>query len=109
MEFERYLHRILTDLSNASHPTGYFPRLTTEASVMRAASRQSAHTDYYAITMGMNRRPAKRLKVEWKPMQKLNVRPNIRYDRADGIGAAFRPFDGKKNQFLFSLDATIPF
>jgi hypothetical protein len=69
----------------------------------------SAPADYYAITLGMNWKPAKRLKVDWKPMQKLNVRPNIRYDRADGIGVAFRPFDGKKDQFLFSLDATIPF
>ncbi len=69
----------------------------------------SAPADYYAVTLGMNWKPAKRLKVEWKPMQKVNIRPNIRYDRADGIDMAFRPFDGRKDQFLFSLDATIPF
>lgn len=65
--------------------------------------------DYYAITLGMNWKPAKRLKVDWKPMQKLNIRPNIRYDRADGIDQSYRPFDSRKDQFLFSLDATIPF
>ncbi|ARO87039.1 porin [Nitrosospira lacus] len=69
----------------------------------------SAPADYYAVTLGMNWKPAKRLKVDWKSMQKLNIRPNIRYDRADGIDVAFRPFDGRKDQFLFSLDATIPF
>lgn len=65
--------------------------------------------DYYAVTLGMNWKPAKRLKVDWKPMQKLNIRPNIRYDRADGIDQAYRPFDSRKDQFLFSVDATIPF
>jgi hypothetical protein len=57
----------------------------------------------------MNWRPAKRLKVDSKLIQKLNIRPNIRYDRADGIDQAYRPFDSRKDQFLFSLDATIPF
>lgn len=65
--------------------------------------------DYYAVTLGMNWKPAKRLKVDWKPMQKLNIRPNIRYDRADGINQSYRPFDSRKDQFLFSVDATIPF
>jgi hypothetical protein len=69
----------------------------------------SAPADYYQVTLGMNWKPAKRLKMNWKPVQKLNIRPNIRYDRVDGIDVAFRPFDGKKDQFLFSLDATIPF
>ena len=68
-----------------------------------------APADYYAVTLGMNWKPAKRLKIDWKPVQKVNIRPNIRYDRADGIDMAFRPFDGRKDQFLFSLDATIPF
>ncbi len=68
-----------------------------------------APADYYAVTLGMNWKPAKRLKVDWKLMQKLNIRPNIRYDRADGIDQAYRPFDGRKDQVLFSLDATIPF
>lgn len=69
----------------------------------------SVPADYYAVTLGMNWKPAKRLKINWKPMQKLNIRPNIRYDRADGIDQSYRPFDSKKDQFLFSLDATIPF
>lgn len=69
----------------------------------------SAPANYYEITLGMNWKPARRLKMDWKPVQKLNIRPNIRYDRAEGIDVAFRPFDGKKDQFLFSLDATIPF
>jgi hypothetical protein len=68
-----------------------------------------APADYYAVTLGMNWKPAKRLRMDWKPLQKVNIRPNIRYDRADGIDMAFRPFDGRKDQFLFSLDATIPF
>jgi len=42
-------------------------------------------------------------------MRNISIRKNIRYDRADGIDMAFRPFDGRKDQFLFSLDATIPF
>ena len=69
----------------------------------------AAPADYYEVTLGMNWKPAKRLKMDWKPMQKLNIRPNIRYDRADGINQSYRPFDGRKDQFLFSLDAVIPF
>jgi len=68
-----------------------------------------APADYYAVTLGMNWKPAKRLRINWKPIRNINIRKNIRYDRADGIGMAFRPFDGRKDQFLFSLDATIPF
>lgn len=68
-----------------------------------------APADYYAVTLGMNWKPAKQWNRSWKPIRNLNIRKNIRYDRADGIGMAFRPFDGKKDQFLFSLDATIPF
>lgn len=69
----------------------------------------SAPADYYAITLGLNWKPAKRLKMDWRPMQKLNIRPNFRYDRADGIDQPFRPFDNHKHQFLLSLDAIIPF
>ncbi len=69
----------------------------------------SAPADYYAVTLGMNWKPAKRLKIDWKPMRNISIRKNIRYDRADGIDMAFRPFGGRKDQFLFSLDATIPF
>lgn len=67
----------------------------------------SAPADYYAVTLGMNWKPVKRWNVGWKPIRNINIRKNIRYDRADGTGMAFRPFDGKKDQFLFSLDATI--
>lgn len=69
----------------------------------------SAPADYYAVTVGMNWKPAMRWNKGWKPIRNIIVRKNIRYDRADGIDMAFRPFDGKKDQFLFSLDATIPF
>jgi len=57
----------------------------------------------------MNWKPAMHWKKGWKPVRNLNIRKNIRYDRADGINTAFHPFDGKKDQFLFSLDAMIPF
>jgi len=69
----------------------------------------SAPADYYAVTVGMNWKPAMSWNKGWKPIRNIIVRKNIRYDRADGIDMAFRPFDGKKDQFLFSLDATIPF
>jgi hypothetical protein len=69
----------------------------------------SAPADYYAITLGLNWKPAKRLKVDWRAMQKLNIRPNFRYDRADGMDQSFRPFNNHKHQFLFSLDAIITF
>ena len=69
----------------------------------------AAPADYYEVTLGMNWKPARRLKIDWKPMQKLNIRPNIRYDRADGINQSYRPFDNRKDQFLFSLDEMIPF
>jgi hypothetical protein len=42
-------------------------------------------------------------------MQKLNIRPNIRYDRVEGVGLIYRPFDNRKDQLLISLDATLPF
>ncbi|CAH1195822.1 conserved exported hypothetical protein [Candidatus Nitrotoga sp. BS] len=65
--------------------------------------------DYYDVTIGMNWKPAKQLKIESKAMQNLNIRPNIRYDRVEGIGQAYRPFDNKKDQLLISVDATLPF
>lgn len=73
------------------------------------ATVTSAPADYYGVTLGMNWKPAKRLSIDWKPMQKLNIRPNIRYDRADGLDQTYRPFNGRKDQVLFSLDAMIPF
>lgn len=56
---------------------------------------------YYAVTAG----------VTWKPYKWLNLRPNVRYDWADGT----RPFGdagattGKLDQFLFSTDFTVNF
>lgn len=51
---------------------------------------------YYAVTAG----------VTWKPVAWLNVRPNVRYDWADGA----RPFgNNKQDQFLFSTDLTVNF
>ena len=51
---------------------------------------------YYAVTAGLN----------WKPMTWLNLRPNVRYDWADGT----RPFgNNKQDQFLFSTDFSINF
>lgn len=58
----------------------------------------SAPTSYYAVTAGLN----------WKPMGKkwLNIRPNVRYDWADGS----RPFGNQKqDQFLFSTDFSVTF
>ncbi len=51
---------------------------------------------YYAVTAGVN----------WKPMPWLNLRPNVRYDVADGS----RPFgNAKQDQFLFSTDFSVTF
>lgn len=61
----------------------------------------SAPSSYYAVTAGIN----------WKPVKWLNLRPNVRYDWADGA----RPFGdggattGKLDQFLFSADFTVSF
>jgi hypothetical protein len=69
----------------------------------------SVPADYYAVTLGMNWKPSKRLRLDWKPMQKLNIRPNIRYDRVDGLQETYKPFNNRTDQFLFSVDAMIPF
>jgi hypothetical protein len=61
------------------------------------------------VTLGLNWKPAKRLSIDWKPMQKLNIRPNFRYDRAAGLDQTYKPFGGRTDQFLFSLDAVLPF
>ncbi len=53
-------------------------------------------SSYYAVTTGLN----------WKPKTWLSVRPNIRYDVADGS----RPFgNAKQDQFLFSTDFSVTF
>lgn len=58
---------------------------------------------YYAVTAGVN----------WKPKTWLSVRPNVRYDFADGTDAAgdsYRPFgNAKQDQFLFSTDFSVTF
>ena len=59
--------------------------------------------------MGVSWKPARRLEIDSKHMQELNIRPNISYDRTDGISVAFSSFQGKKDQFLFSLDTAIHF
>lgn len=66
--------------------------------------------DYYAATVGLNWKAAKTLKIKWDFLEKLNIRPNIRYDRVDAYhAAAYRPFAGNKDQILFSLDFILPF
>lgn len=70
----------------------------------------SMPADYYEITVGMNWKAAKTLKIDWKPMQKFNVRPNVRYDNVDALhGATYRPFGGHKDQVVLSLDFMLPF
>jgi hypothetical protein len=69
-----------------------------------SGSNFGSGSSYYAITAGMN----------WKPMKWLNIRPNVRYDWADGTiaatGGQYRPFgNNKQDQFLFSSDFTINF
>lgn len=53
--------------------------------------------NYYDVSAGVN----------WKPKTWLTLRPELRYDKADGP----RPFDGgtRKDQFLLSLDAVVRF
>jgi hypothetical protein len=60
-----------------------------------------AAADYYAVTFGVN----------WKPLKWVTVRPNIRYDKADGDTAAYKPFDDntRTGQFLLSTDVVISF
>jgi len=66
--------------------------------------------DYYSVTVGMNWKAAKTLKLRWDSIKKLNIRPNIRYDRVDAYhAAAYRPFADNKDQILFSLDFLLPF
>lgn len=66
--------------------------------------------DYYSLTVGLNWKIAKTLKLKWDVIKKLNVRPNIRYDRVDAYQTtAYRPFDDNKDQILFSLDFMLPF
>ncbi len=56
----------------------------------------SAPGSFYAVTAG----------VTWKPLKWLNLRPNVRYDWADGV----RPFgNNKQDQLLFSTDMTVTF
>ncbi|MEI6745963.1 MAG: porin [Methylococcaceae bacterium] len=62
----------------------------------RTFANTNTGTSYYAVTAGVN----------WKPTAWLNLRPNVRYDVADGS----RPFGNtKQDQFLFSTDFSISF
>ena len=66
--------------------------------------------DYYDLTIGLSWKAAKALKITSRHLQKLSIRPNIRYDRVDAYRtAAYRPFAGHKDQILFSLDFVLPF
>lgn len=74
------------------------------------SSVTSTPADYYDVTVGLNWKAAKTLKLKWDLIKKLNIRPNIRYDRVDAYkAAAYRPFAGNKDQILFSLDFILPF
>lgn len=76
------------------------------------STAMSVPADYYAVTIGANWKPAKRLKIDTKALQQFNIRPNIRYDRADGLNnVAYMPFGGgtSKDQVLFSMDFVLPF
>ena len=70
----------------------------------------SVPADYYAVTIGANWKAARTLNLGWQGLKNLNIRPNIRWDRADSLtNVAYRPFGGNKDQILFSLDAILPF
>lgn len=70
----------------------------------------SAPADYYAVTLGMNWKAMKTLKKDWSAMKSFNVRPNVRYDSADGLhGVDYRPFNRHKDQVVLSLDFMLSF
>lgn len=53
---------------------------------------------YYATTLGLN----------WKPLQWLTLRPELRYDWADSANPAFN-MGTKNNQFLVGADFVVQF
>ena len=62
----------------------------------RTYAGTNSGSSYYAVTAGLT----------YKPTTWLNLRPNVRYDWADGS----RPFGNtKQDQFLFSTDFSITF
>jgi hypothetical protein len=62
----------------------------------RTYAGTNSGSSYYAVTAGLT----------YKPTTWLNLRPNVRYDWADGS----RPFgNAKQDQFLFSTDFSITF
>ncbi len=81
--------------------TNVIDSLGTAGSYAANFAANCAAASYYAVTAG----------VTWKPTTWLRLRPNVRYDWADGA----RPFgdgkalSGKLDQFLFSTDMTINF
>jgi len=70
-----------------------------------SGSNFGSGASYYGITAGIN----------WKPMKWLNIRPNVRYDWADGVQAngssRYLPFGNgnRDSQFLFSSDFNVNF
>ena len=55
----------------------------------------SMPADYYVYNRGYELESCKNIKIDWKPMQQFNVRPNVRYDNVDALhGATYRPFRG---------------
>ncbi len=63
----------------------------------RTATCPGIAGSYYEVTAG----------ITWKPKTWLSLRPNVRYDWAEGVD----PFDAgnKGEQFLFSTDFTVTF
>lgn len=77
---------------------------TRVGSPARTFNQFGSAASYYAVTAGVN----------WKPKEWLSVRPNVRYDWADGTdvatGGQYRPFGNlKQDQFLFSTDFSVTF
>jgi hypothetical protein len=70
-----------------------------------SGSNFGSGASYYGITAGLN----------WKPVKWLNIRPNVRYDWADGVQAngsnRYLPFgnNNRDSQFLFSSDFNVNF
>lgn len=69
----------------------------------------STPSDYYAVTLGLNWKPARMMNLADTRLKGLNIRPNFRYDVADGLHGTYRPFGGNNDQVVMSLDAILPF
>lgn len=69
----------------------------------------STPSDYYAVTLGLNWKPARMMNLADTRLKRLNIRPNFRYDVADALHGTYRPFGGNNDQVVMSLDAVLPF